>query len=797
MTYLGDFNTGGTVTIQFTTHAQTGAAIAPSTAFEAADVRLYKNGSAVERTSTSGWTMTSPFDSITGLHQLQIDLSDNTDPGFYAAGGEYTAVLSPDTETVDALSVVSVIGRFSIERITKTNLVKLNGATYPVAQMGALFGNEQSPGNIVHMLQEMLGFDSLSESEAENDDFNNILNYLDSIARTSAVIAVSSQTDMTIALDTELDSLIDGCNIILYETVSGVQTGNRAYRTIISSSSQASFQNIVLDKSCGFTITGGEKVVILPPGFGALDRTLLKTQGPKVIYVKATGNDTFNSGLLRESPKATLTAAHSAAQQGDTIWIIGTITTVNGFTASKELTWTGDINAKITNSSTGFTLSPASNSIIKNITLENNGAAFAGQTYSPLDIDNKFNITVDGVTLIGGDCAYGARVYYSTDIYFCGVTATGYQYGICNFGSKLTTQRCIATGGIAGGFAVCPGGIDIGDDIVIFPQPRWNSIDDEFYGTTSETVGISGPGYLNVSGFFYDTGVEADKPAYLRFVNPLFSATASDASFSSPVAGLIGEPLTGDTIAHIEILGGATVTNNANVTTGTTHHLYPTIISSCVSVNHYHDTAKDSASVTYGGEGGGFESADRTKLNTLHDNRLTSARAALLDRLNISGNVASANQLAVVTAKLPSKSYLAGTNNSTGDINFDDLGSVSEILEEAMGLALNDAVIIFSTDTLNAFRDHLLGGKLHLDSYVDTTTVTPLNNAFAGSSSLSSINGFYSDSNCNVVFTSGTLQGLCNPVIGYNGTNKTLFFDTPWPSVPLSGDTFVFVGRIS
>lgn len=114
MSYFGDFASGSTVYIFFTTNAATGAAVAPSTAFEAADVKLYKDGSATERTSQSGWTMTSPFDSITGLHCLAIDTSDNTDAGFYATAHDYTAVLSPD-ETVDSVSVVSVIGRFSIQ----------------------------------------------------------------------------------------------------------------------------------------------------------------------------------------------------------------------------------------------------------------------------------------------------------------------------------------------------------------------------------------------------------------------------------------------------------------------------------------------------------------------------------------------------------------------------------------------------------------------------------------------------------------------------------------------------------
>jgi len=125
MDYLGTFDVNSTVRILFTTHAQTGAAIAPLTAFEAADVILYKNGSATQRSSTSGWTMTSPFDAIVGLHQIAFDLSDNTDAGFYAAGSEYVAILSPDTETVDGLVVIRVLGSFSIERVSKVNVTAM------------------------------------------------------------------------------------------------------------------------------------------------------------------------------------------------------------------------------------------------------------------------------------------------------------------------------------------------------------------------------------------------------------------------------------------------------------------------------------------------------------------------------------------------------------------------------------------------------------------------------------------------------------------------------------------------
>lgn len=115
MNYLGDFAEDATVRILFTTAAAAGGAVAPSSAFEADDIRIYKNNGATQKATTNGITMTSPFDSVTGLHALDIDTSNDTgDSGFWTSGAEYSVVAVPD-ETVDSQTVVSVIASFSIE----------------------------------------------------------------------------------------------------------------------------------------------------------------------------------------------------------------------------------------------------------------------------------------------------------------------------------------------------------------------------------------------------------------------------------------------------------------------------------------------------------------------------------------------------------------------------------------------------------------------------------------------------------------------------------------------------------
>jgi hypothetical protein len=124
MNYLGDFNTGVTVRIHFTTHAAAGGLVAPSSAFAAADFRIYKDGSATEKTTTNGVSVTSPYDSIAGRHLIEIDTSNNTgDTGFFAAGSDYRVELN-SAKTVDGIAQSGVvIGTFSIAN-RFTNLIR-------------------------------------------------------------------------------------------------------------------------------------------------------------------------------------------------------------------------------------------------------------------------------------------------------------------------------------------------------------------------------------------------------------------------------------------------------------------------------------------------------------------------------------------------------------------------------------------------------------------------------------------------------------------------------------------------
>lgn len=113
---MRDRSLGSTIRLKFTTTDSNGAPVAPSSAFVAADFRIYKDGSATEKTTTNGITVTSPFDSVVGRHLIEIDTSNATgDVGFWASGSAYFVELNT-AKTVNSQTVSGLeVGSFSLE----------------------------------------------------------------------------------------------------------------------------------------------------------------------------------------------------------------------------------------------------------------------------------------------------------------------------------------------------------------------------------------------------------------------------------------------------------------------------------------------------------------------------------------------------------------------------------------------------------------------------------------------------------------------------------------------------------
>lgn len=109
----GDFNTTETVHIPVNSFSSDDpTASVTITNLAAGDVEIHKDGSTTQRASDSGVTVTIDFDSVTGNHMINIDLSDDTDSGYYANGSRYLVRI--EGTTVDGGTINAWVGGFSI-----------------------------------------------------------------------------------------------------------------------------------------------------------------------------------------------------------------------------------------------------------------------------------------------------------------------------------------------------------------------------------------------------------------------------------------------------------------------------------------------------------------------------------------------------------------------------------------------------------------------------------------------------------------------------------------------------------
>ncbi|RKY24108.1 MAG: hypothetical protein DRP62_04475 [Planctomycetota bacterium] len=102
--YLGDFKENSTLYFCWSTNDKNGASITRATN---GTIKIYKDDGTTE--STAGITDTEDFDSLTGIHNCKIVLTD----AFYATGHDYSVVL--DGAVIDGETVNAVLATFSIE----------------------------------------------------------------------------------------------------------------------------------------------------------------------------------------------------------------------------------------------------------------------------------------------------------------------------------------------------------------------------------------------------------------------------------------------------------------------------------------------------------------------------------------------------------------------------------------------------------------------------------------------------------------------------------------------------------
>lgn len=114
---FGTVRPGTTLYIPFATYdSNDPSASVTLTGLATTDIEVYKNGSVTQRSSDSGYALLDSdgidFDLTTGIHGFSIDLADNTDAGFWAAGAQYTVVVA--SITVDAATINFIAATFRI-----------------------------------------------------------------------------------------------------------------------------------------------------------------------------------------------------------------------------------------------------------------------------------------------------------------------------------------------------------------------------------------------------------------------------------------------------------------------------------------------------------------------------------------------------------------------------------------------------------------------------------------------------------------------------------------------------------
>jgi len=114
--YLGDYQADQTVYLFWNSFGSNDESITLS-GLAVTDIEIYKNGSMTQRSSDSGYTLLNTtgtnIDSATGCHGISIDLSDNSDVGFFATGNDYMVMVN--SVTINGQTVRFCGGVFSIQ----------------------------------------------------------------------------------------------------------------------------------------------------------------------------------------------------------------------------------------------------------------------------------------------------------------------------------------------------------------------------------------------------------------------------------------------------------------------------------------------------------------------------------------------------------------------------------------------------------------------------------------------------------------------------------------------------------
>lgn len=138
---FGNVPASVTLPVPFATYGKTNGESITMSGLAVTDIEVYRGTSMTQRASDNGYALIDTdgidIDGVTGLHGISIDLSDNSDAGFYSAGSFYTLVVS--TITVDGQTVTFIAATFRLvaaENTAGTPVVELGFGRQFTAQAG-------------------------------------------------------------------------------------------------------------------------------------------------------------------------------------------------------------------------------------------------------------------------------------------------------------------------------------------------------------------------------------------------------------------------------------------------------------------------------------------------------------------------------------------------------------------------------------------------------------------------------------------------------------------------------------
>lgn len=194
MLNIGLVDSGSTITIPVSHSIGTGAAGSFSTPLVVGDLDIYDASAGInltQRSSSAGFAVDDSFDGVTGLSVYTIDLSDDTDAGFYSHGKTYIVSLTPGG-TIDSVSVASWVATFTIESASQKASRTYQEAVFITDTVANDSGNNGTTVDLQDFLDAQQADDSTAGELWLWQDSDGGLEYFRVVSMTSLVATVES-----------------------------------------------------------------------------------------------------------------------------------------------------------------------------------------------------------------------------------------------------------------------------------------------------------------------------------------------------------------------------------------------------------------------------------------------------------------------------------------------------------------------------------------------------------------------------------------------------------------------------